>query len=577
MHAARGLAHLDTEIDKVTRSSLEMAAAGKVAASGASSTLTSLGDIGKNLKGSLLPIAIGAGAAFAPVIGAAVGAAVIGAVGAGGIVGGIVLASKDVRVDAAWRALGSSLGKQLSDDSSVFVGPLLGAADQFEASFRRVEPGISRIFTNLSRSVGPLAGGTGGFVEKLAPGLERLSEAAGPFFEEFGRDLPELGDAIGDFSTSIADAGPEITQFLHTAMDDIGEFVRETGDLINVLANINAAMDDFSHQQGNVFSPMNGMSPADMRRLWDGATGSGLSARAIGPLPDKESLLRPNDMSDVLNQMTSTAKQWKQAMEDATRAVKQQDDALHALANTVNGSISAEVAWEQAWDDLTDAVAANGHTLDAHTQAGRDNLAVVEASISAADRTYTANRNAGMGVEEATAAYNRQIGKLRDHMMQLGFNKQAVDDLIGRLRAVPDIKPKVTMDGVKSATADVMKLAYEVMGLPNVTRTVTYITGSRQLGSAYASGTDYAPGGMAWVGEEGPELMYVPRGAQIWPHGQSMQMASAPGYAGGVGTGGGNTAPINIYGGGLGEVVMAYIRSEVASQGGDVQAVLGRN
>ena len=71
--------------------------------------------------------------------------------------------------------------------------------------------------------------------------------------------------------------------------------------------------------------------------------------------------------------------------------------------------------------------------------------------------------------------------------------------------------------------------------------------------------------------------MYVPRGAQIWPHGQSMQMASAPGYAGGVGTGGGDTAPINIYGGGLGEVVMAYIRSEVASQGGDVQAVRGCN
>ncbi len=32
---------------------------------------------------------------------------------------------------------------------------------------------------------------------------------------------------------------------------------------------------------------------------------------------------------------------------------------------------------------------------------------------------------------------------------------------------------------------------------------------------AFASGTDYAPGGWALVGEEGPEMMYVPRGAQI--------------------------------------------------------------
>jgi tape measure domain-containing protein len=36
----------------------------------------------------------------------------------------------------------------------------------------------------------------------------------------------------------------------------------------------------------------------------------------------------------------------------------------------------------------------------------------------------------------------------------------------------------------------------------------------------YAEGTNYAPGGMAVVGERGPELMYVPRGAQILPNSQ---------------------------------------------------------
>jgi phage-related minor tail protein len=72
----------------------------------------------------------------------------------------------------------------------------------------------------------------------------------------------------------------------------------------------------------------------------------------------------------------------------------------------------------------------------------------------------------------------------------------------------------------------------------------------------FAGGTRYAPGGMAWVGEQGKELMYtasglnwvgekgkelmyVPQGAQIIPHGESMRMARAaekeyPGYAGGT-------------------------------------------
>lgn len=45
---------------------------------------------------------------------------------------------------------------------------------------------------------------------------------------------------------------------------------------------------------------------------------------------------------------------------------------------------------------------------------------------------------------------------------------------------------------------------------------------------AYASGTDYAPGGWSLVGEQGPELMYVPRGAQIKPAGETKEMLSQP-------------------------------------------------
>lgn len=44
----------------------------------------------------------------------------------------------------------------------------------------------------------------------------------------------------------------------------------------------------------------------------------------------------------------------------------------------------------------------------------------------------------------------------------------------------------------------------------------------------FASGTDFAPGGLSVIGERGPELMYVPRGAQIIPNHQ----------LGGVGMGG---------------------------------------
>lgn len=42
----------------------------------------------------------------------------------------------------------------------------------------------------------------------------------------------------------------------------------------------------------------------------------------------------------------------------------------------------------------------------------------------------------------------------------------------------------------------------------------------------FAEGTNYAPGGMAWVGERGPELVNLPRGSQVIPNGRSMAMAA---------------------------------------------------
>lgn len=44
--------------------------------------------------------------------------------------------------------------------------------------------------------------------------------------------------------------------------------------------------------------------------------------------------------------------------------------------------------------------------------------------------------------------------------------------------------------------------------------------GPQEVG--FATGTRYAPGGLAWVGEEGPELMYVPKGARVIPNEDSM-------------------------------------------------------
>jgi len=59
-------------------------------------------------------------------------------------------------------------------------------------------------------------------------------------------------------------------------------------------------------------------------------------------------------------------------------------------------------------------------------------------------------------------------------------------------------------------------------------------------GYAKGTGDKPHPGGLAWVGEEGPELLNLPKGAEVLPHEQSVSLAKklgqVPGYARGTGS-----------------------------------------
>ena len=45
----------------------------------------------------------------------------------------------------------------------------------------------------------------------------------------------------------------------------------------------------------------------------------------------------------------------------------------------------------------------------------------------------------------------------------------------------------------------------------------------------FADGTESAPGGPAWVGEKGKELVHLPRGSQVIPNDVAIRMASGGG------------------------------------------------
>lgn len=82
----------------------------------------------------------------------------------------------------------------------------------------------------------------------------------------------------------------------------------------------------------------------------------------------------------------------------------------------------------------------------------------------------------------------------------------------------------------------------------------------------FGSGTDSAPGGLAWVGERGPELVNLPKGSQVIPNHISMKLAqNIPGYADGGVIGGGKPAP--LFGGSSSHVSFGDIHLNGAPQG----------
>jgi len=83
------------------------------------------------------------------------------------------------------------------------------------------------------------------------------------------------------------------------------------------------------------------------------------------------------------------------------------------------------------------------------------------------------------------------------------------------------------LDMASNGIWDLLMGAFSGFGMSSGLRGTSSITGSSGgFFPGFASGTNYAPGGLAWVGEQGPELVNLPRGSQVIPNGPSMALAA---------------------------------------------------
>jgi uncharacterized protein (TIGR02594 family) len=162
--------------------------------------------------------------------------------------------------------------------------------------------------------------------------------------------------------------------------------------------------------------------------------------------------------------------------------------------------------------------------------------------------TDQANRSTRSPFEDYFAGLPQNMAEVRDSIEKDGVDalNQFNDGLVNVLTNSKNLHDAwanlktLFHDVAASILADMLKLAEEeaVMAIFKAVvgavgggsgGNVVDLTGSQyasQLGH-FASGTQSAPGGMAWVGENGPELAYLPRGTKITPAAQSRRIAAA--------------------------------------------------
>ena len=206
----------------------------------------------------------------------------------------------------------------------------------------------------------------------------------------------------------------------------------------------------------------------------------------------------------------------KELVSRYSEAVKDLQDSLDGLNDQNRTLAEADIAVRDSMADLADAVASareEGNrlatSLDRTTQTGRDNESALLDQITAAQDFAQATANSTGSVKEGEKAFITQIGAIRDNMIALGFNRDEVDNLIGRYAAMPDrVSTDVALRDFASGGID--SVSSKLASLDGKTAT-TYIRQITQYlidsgAPKRATGGAVEAGGEYLVGEVRPEL-----------------------------------------------------------------------
>jgi hypothetical protein len=220
------------------------------------------------------------------------------------------------------------------------------------------------------------------------------------------------------------------------------------------------------------------------------------------------------DTTDATDDADVATKDFTAALQANADATNEARDARRSAADATFALHEAEKKLSESLSTVTDRLnEADGNLLEQRSileGVAQDAIAVADAQVRIAQETATAG-GAVLTAKQQSDLFRSSLQSQADQLS--GPSRQAVLDYIATLNAIPrNITTRANLD-----TGGVFR---------------------------HARGTSSAPGGLALVGEEGPELVAMPRGAQVFPAGQTAAMLNGTGSGSAMGAAGAAGGPV---------------------------------
>jgi hypothetical protein len=577
---------------------IDLAQAG---AQGAKSFVMGLGDglkaqhpaVQAAVYGSLAVAVLTAG----PFLGATLAGGVIAGFGAGIAGIGVVAAAQSDRVRTIWMDLWDEIVAGTRARSGAIEVVLMNTAQRTKTIAVKIKDDVAGALNDIAPGFERLLDGVLKSVERFAPALRPIAEAASAVFSDLGDRLPDIVGEMADAFTSLAESVKENPEAL-------GDFVAAVGELVEIGAAAIKTLNFMYEGNKQVLELLS--TPLEWVGLKDGEEAAGKTGRALTELGNVT-----GDTNGKLRGIEESFRALAEAEDDATKrgdafldimnklagrtpsfddALKDSNDTIRGLIETFTQSGAAANGFGKDLlnaDGTVNTLTKNGSALYDGITALQENFADMAGATKELEAAGMSHEAAVKKVNDAFAA---QAGRLVESASKLGLNQDQMRELLRLYGLTPkQIETLLNLDDADFRNRMAENLRTKSMRIDviynNLNAPLTQGSGRTYGVTDYASGgalSNAASGGVRSKEvriNDGPggypgEAVRMPDGSTVWPAGMTkmmMQQASK-----GASGGGGVTLAVRPGSfSGIEAMFLEWLKMVVRDNGGDARVFGG--